>query len=255
MKTKFLSLFLSLIMVLSCFGAALPAFAEEAAGGETETTDYDALAVAAGFVARIGTPEEAYADGAMTGYYKNLASNQKGYVVDEDAEYASAHDAAKALGKNTVVYLLTDLEFTNILKMDAEYTLDGQGHYVTGQYHQKIVDIQSTEGNGVTIKNLKIWQQGRHGCVQVTGQGAKGTLENCYLLGTGVTTGGIIVNDMNQSITVKGCTIKIIDPAPVEPLGHPGDAGLRLAYDNQTAVVENTVIDCSENFGGTGVHA
>ena len=67
MKTKFLSLFLSLIMVLSCFAAALPAFADGEEAGSGEAVDYDALAVEAGYVARVGTPEKAYDEGNFTG--------------------------------------------------------------------------------------------------------------------------------------------------------------------------------------------
>ena len=256
MKTKFLSLFLSLIMVLSCFGAALPVFAEgEGEGsGSTEVTDYDALAVEEGYVARIGTAEEVYADGAMTGYYKSFAPNQKGYAAHEDRDYSDAMAAAKALGKTTVITLLTDLEFTYILSLSVECTIDGNGHTVYGQYNQKIVDITSMDGEGVTVKNLKIWQKGQHGPVQITGDGARGTFENCYILGTGVTTGGVIVNNPNQSVTLRNCTIKIIDEAPVQGLGMTSDTGVRMAYDNQTVVMENCLVDCSQNFGGSGCH-
>lgn len=261
MKTKFLSLFLSLIMVLSCFAAALPAFAEGEEAGSTETTDYDALAVAAGYVARVGTPEKAYADGAFTGYYKFFASVQKGYTPGA-GEYANAYDAAvaalqnaEATAEDKTVYMLADVEITNTFKMGAGITVDGNGYIISGQYHQKIVEFNSTDAvNVATIKNWFVWQRGQHGMVQLSPAGAVANIENCYLLGTGVTTGGIIINAKDQTCTVKNTTIKIIDSANVLGLGAPTDTGVRINFDNQHVTMENCVIDCSENFGGTALY-
>lgn len=261
MKTKFLSLFLSLIMVLSCFAAALPAFADGEEAGSGEAVDYDALAVEAGYVARVGTPEKAYDEGNFTGYYKMFASVQKGYTAGA-GKYPNAYDAAvaalqvaDATAEDKTVYMLADIEISNVFKMNAGITVDGMGHYISGIYHQKIVEFNSTDATNVaTIRNLTVWQRGQHGPIQVSTSGAQAKIENCYILGTGVTTAGVIMNQTNQVLTMTNTTIKIIDQANVTGLGMDTDTGVRIYFDNQTLVMENCVIDCSENFGATGCY-
>ena len=67
MKTKLLSVFLVLAMLMTSVLCVLPASAVEA--------DYDALAKAEGYVCRVGEPNADF-----TGYYKFFSAADTGYI-------------------------------------------------------------------------------------------------------------------------------------------------------------------------------
>lgn len=88
MKTKLLSVFLVLAMLMTSVLCVLPASAVEA--------DYDALAKAEGYVCRVGEPNADF-----TGYYKFFSAADTGYTEDQPnalvAAFGSSNEATITL--------------------------------------------------------------------------------------------------------------------------------------------------------------
>lgn len=125
---------LSVLLLLALLIVSVPVvFADE-------TSDYDRLAIEAGYHARVGTAEEAYDNGAFTGYLQfdqNLNSAQRDTVLD-------------GVSSGATVTMICDVHMTYQLYLNGVYTLDGAGHTLYGA-------IRSDSGKAnVTVKNLTI---------------------------------------------------------------------------------------------------
>lgn len=130
MKKRILASLLTLALLL----LGVPAVAAD------EADDYDRLAVEAGYHARVGSAEEAYADGEFTGYLvldEDLDGNQRDHVLDD-------------VPAGSTVTLITDVQMTYQLYLNSACTLDGNGYTLHGA-------IRSDSGTAdMVVKNLTI---------------------------------------------------------------------------------------------------
>lgn len=253
MKTKLLSLLLSLIMVLSCFAGVFSVSAEDLEADEP--ADYDELAAAEGYVARIGDQETAYADGAFTGYYKFLTDSQLGYgsAKKENPSIVSAHVAAATAGPETVVYLIADITtemYNNSILINASLTLDGQGYTVTGNWNQKTIDLQA---DNITLRNMTIWQQGQHGCIQQSKENISTVCENVLFYSTGnVPYAAVIMNKGTNAMVLNNCVI-LMETDEYASGGRAATA-VRNHFDGGYLEMNNCVVDTSGAIGRTGIY-
>lgn len=127
MKTKLLSVFLVLAMLLTSVLCLLPAAAE---------TDYDAEAKTKGYVCRVGTAEEA------------AANNYSGYKTNvKDA-------ATAALASGKTVTLINDVELTaEIAAAESGKKLVIEGNNKTLKLKNK---FRAANGGNITVNNLTI---------------------------------------------------------------------------------------------------
>ena len=185
MKTKLLSVFLVLAMLLTSVLCLLPAAAE---------TDYDAEAKTKGYVCRVGTAEEA-AKNDYAGYYKN--------VLD-------ASHAARTGGKT--ITMIADATFSGKVNMEAN---DGHAFVLDGNNHTLTISGVSFRSNGgtMTVKNLKVVTADGSSEGVITSNGGVMTFENCSFTATAKynRTHGFISSNTSAeaSLTFKNCNFSI----------------------------------------------
>lgn len=184
MKTKLLSVFLVLAMLLTSVLCLLPAAAE---------TDYDAEAKTKGYVCRVGTAEEAAKDD-YAGYYKNVL----------DASYA-----ARTGGKTITMIADATLSGNNM-------TTDSQHAFVLDGNNQTLtisgVSFRSNGGT-MTVKNLKVVTADDSSEGVITSNGGVMTFENCSFTTTAKykRAHGFISSNTSAeaSLTFKNCNFSI----------------------------------------------
>ena len=188
MKKRILASLLTLALLL----LGVPAVAAD------EADDYDRLAVEAGYHARVGSAEEAYADGEFTGYLvlgEDLDGNQRDHVLDD-------------VPAGSTVTLITDVQMTYQLYLNSACTLDGNGYTLHGA-------IRSDSGTAdMVVKNLTIvtplgpQDGGRnpHNNVCQINPGNVAVFENVRFEFTGQPQfGSFVVNGGN--LTLRNCTV------------------------------------------------
>ncbi len=184
MKTKLLSVFLVLAMLLTSVLCLLPAAAE---------TDYDAEAKTKGYVCRVGTAEEAAKDD-YAGYYKNVL----------DASYAAR------TGGKTITMIADATLSGNNMTTDSQHTfvLEGNNQTLT-------ISGVSFRSNGgtMTVKNLKVVTADDSSEGVITSNGGVMTFENCSFTTTAKykRAHGFISSNTSAeaSLTFKNCNFSI----------------------------------------------
>lgn len=165
MKKRILSICMIVAMLLVC---TLPAFAADA---EATTTDYDELAAAAGYQARVGTAEEAYDGGKFTGYFKfkELRANNREGTLDGANEVVKLGDT---------VTLIADVNVGEELSVRNRFTLDGNGKTLYGAF--RAADDGNQFFADVTVKNLTI--KSSQAYVAQINSGHKMVFEDCTII-------------------------------------------------------------------------
>ncbi|HBF15579.1 MAG TPA: hypothetical protein DDW30_07885 [Clostridiales bacterium] len=240
MKTKLLSMFLVLAMLMTSVLCVLPASAVE--------EDYDALAKAEGYVCRVGTAEEAYANGAYTGYYKFFSSKVDGYDNTKNAL-----DAAFADGKTSAtITLIADVSGVKadvVIEKGKTLVIDGVSNLsFTTNYGLRV------NGGKLTVKNLdiKIADGSEQPIGGILGKGGTLTFEGCNITTVGsynrkdsalifsnTTAGG-------TSLNLTRCSIRVGN----EGTWLSGSKGLFANFQKQQNVTcnfDNVDIDISGN--------
>lgn len=254
MKLKLLSLLLSLILVLSCFGGVFSVSAEDSTESD-DLADYDALAAEEGYVARIGDQETAYADGAFTGYYKFFTETQLGYAMakKDDPTLISAHEQASKDGPETVIYLITDLtpeEYDYVIAIKAPMTIDGQGFSIIGNWNQKTIEILA---NNITLRDMTIWQQGQHGCIQQSAENINTYCEEVYFYTTGnVPYAAIIMNKGANGMYLDNCAV--VMETDKYAAGDRAATAIRNHFTGGYLEMNNCIVDTSGAIGRTGIY-
>lgn len=242
MKKRILSICLVLAMLLSL---PLAAFAEETTGTPSTdtpttdpTTDYDALAVAQGYHARVGDAETAYDEGKFTGYLKFNESanvvNTRDAVLDTEKGFVKEGD---------VVTLITDAEITGGCKqllVRGTFTLDGNGHTLTGSY--RAADDNSKYYSNVTVKNLNV-VAGETSYVAQINAGHKMTFENCTITMNTKPDAALFV--VGGELVTKNCTIDYKGGHKASWIGY--GEGIRIHSTNAAVTLTDTTINLDAN--------
>ena len=220
MKTKLLSVFLVLAMLLTSVLCLLPAAAE---------TDYDAEAKTKGYVCRVGTAEEA------------AANNYSGY-------YAKVNDAATAaLGNGKTVTLISDAGLTaEIAAAESGKKLVIEGNNKTLKLKNK---FRAANGGNITVNNLAIETTSNWGGELVTLQ-ANGILAfvNCTFKITTAYTNKDKIIAINSGTTgilkLNSCAFSIDKNSA---LAQNAGTALIATYNNSAPVVtfDHTTVDLS----------
>ena len=188
--------------------------------------DYDALAVAQGYHARVGEAEAAYDGGAFSGYIKfnsNFAGN------------GGRDNALIKVPDGETVTLISDVAITTELYLQGQITLDGNGHTLTGAFRS---DASNPDRNtaDVTVKNLKVVLNaidgGGFGRYIIQAEpGMKVRFEDCDFTVTGAPQYALFV--LRGDLTMDGCTLTWTQPS-----GSSGKDVFRL--DNAAAALTLT---------------
>ena len=220
MKTKLLSVFLVLAMLMTSVLCVLPAAAE---------TDYDAEAKTKGYVCRVGTAEEA------------AANNYSGYKTNvKDA-------ATAALASGKTVTLIDDAELTaEIAAAESGKKLVIEGNNKTLKLKNK---FRAANGGNITVNNLAIETTGSWGGELVTLQ-ANGILAfvNCTFKITTDYTNEDKIIAINSGTTgilkLNSCAFSIDKNSK---LALKNGTALIATYNNSAPVVtfDHTSIDLS----------
>lgn len=221
MKTKLLSVFLVLALLLTSVLCVLPISAEE---------DYDAQAKAKGYVCRVGTAEEAVAND-YAGYYTSPVQ---------------AAFAARTGGKTVTLIADVTLSENHIYTDAANQSLvfDGNNHLLTIDSTNKQFQAK---GGTLTDKNLKIKVDNSSEGV-VTSNGGTLTFENCsFEITSNYTRGdGFISSNTSgeASLTFKNCNFAIDATSKWAKSGK----GFFWQYGNNNPVLnfEGTTLDLSK---------
>lgn len=157
--------------------------------------DYDALAAAEGYHARVGEAETAYDGGAFTGYIK----------FNNDLSGNGGRDNALAkVPAGSTVTLIADVTITTELYLQGQYTVDGDGHTLTGAFRS------DSSGADVTVKNLNIVLNAVDGggfgryIIQAEG-GCHVLFEDCDFTVTGAPEYALFV--VRGHVEMDGCTL------------------------------------------------
>lgn len=219
MKTKLLSVFLVLAMLLTSVLCLLPAAAE---------TDYDAEAKTKGYVCRVGTAEEA------------AANNYSGYKTNvKDA-------ATAALANNKTVTLINDAELTaEIAVTEGGKKLVIEGNNKTLKLKNK---LRAATGGNLTVNNLTIETTSNWSGELATLQ-ANGILAfvNCTFKITsdyGNKDKIIAINGNNTILNFKNCAFSIDKNSA---LAKNNGTALIATYNNSATVMtfDHTTVDLS----------
>ena len=162
--------------------------------------DYDALAAAEGYHARVGEAEAAYDGGAFTGYIK----------FNNDLSGAQGRDNALIkVPDGETVTLITDVTITTELYLQGQITLDGGGHTLTGAFRSDSTN-PSRKTADVTVKNLNIVLNAIDGegfgryIIQAEG-GCHVLFEDCDFTVTGAPQYALFV--VRGHVEMDGCTL------------------------------------------------
>lgn len=210
MKTKLLSVFLVLAMLMTSVLCVLPASAVEA--------DYDALAKAEGYVCRVGDPNADF-----TGYYKFFSAADTGYTEDQP----NALVAALGAGNEATITLIDTINVSQqvsssestkylhgsvVVRSGKKLTVDGNGQTYNTKWSFR------ADGGEITVKNCNIALA--NGATEsygdVRGNGAL-TYENCTFSAVSNTgrdgSGYFIAPNLTATatMTLKNCTVNIKD--------------------------------------------
>ncbi len=219
MKTKLLSVFLVLAMLLTSVLCLLPAAAE---------TDYDAEAKTQGYVCRVGTAEEA------------AANNYSGYKTNvKDA-------ATAALASGKTVTLINDAELTaEIAVTEGGKKLVIEGNNKTLKLKNK---LRAATGGNLTVNNLTIETTSNWSGELATLQ-ANGILAfvNCTFKITsdyGNKDKIIAINGNNTILNFKNCAFSIDKNSA---LAKNNGTALIATYNNSATVMtfDHTTVDLS----------
>ena len=195
MSKKSISLILLLSVALSCL--LLPTVVAQgtdpaAAAADPAAAELDALAAAAGKEFRVGSAEEAYADGAMTGYY-----------VYADFETVTKGGAAN--GKTLT--LIADIDAGDVARnISSACIIDGNGYTITVNRSGILFNIHED----CTVVNLTAVNEGVGGVLQITDGGTltvrNSTLRNPNPIqwGTVIVQNGALILDTGAKILVEG---------------------------------------------------
>lgn len=245
MKTKLLSVFLVLAMLMTSALCVLPASAVEA--------DYDALAKAEGYVCRVG---EANAD--FTGYYKFFSAADTGYTDDQPNALAAALGA----GNEVTITLIDTINVSQEVRdaVNTKFlhtsvaipggktlTVDGNGQTYNSKWGFRAA------GGKLTVKNLNIVLVS--GSTEAFGdvrQDGTLTFEDCTMTAQAAidrsTTGFFIHCGPSKTATVnlKNCNISIVG----------SDKGGAMFWSNDgskiTVNLDHVVFDTSKNPNMSG---
>ena len=167
--------------------------------------DYDALAAAEGYHARVGEAEAAYDGGAFTGYIK----------FNNDLSGAQGRDNALIkVPDGETVTLITDVTITTELYLQGQITLDGGGHTLTGAFRSDSTNPSRNTAD-VTVKNLNIVLNAIDGggfgryIIQVE-PGMKVRFEDCDFTVTGSPQYSLFV--IRGPVEMDGCALTWTNP-------------------------------------------
>ena len=219
MKTKLLSVFLVLAMLLTSVLCLLPAAAE---------TDYDAEAKTKGYVCRVGTAEEA------------AANNYSGYKTNMKDATTAALDSGKT------ITLINDAELTAETAAESGKKLVIEGNNKTLKLKNK---FRAANGGNITVNNLTIETTSNWGGELVTLQ-ANGILAfvNCTFKITTAYTNKDKIIAINSGTTgilkLNSCAFSIDKNSA---LAQNAGTALIATYNNSAPVVtfDHTSIDLS----------
>ena len=186
--------FIVAVIVVAIFLTATFVFAYE---------NYDAIAASAGYVARIGDAESAYANGAFTGYYKFLDST---FSVGYSSEYTAALDA---VAKGQTVTLISDVDMRaksgniNITTKMNNITIKGaEGRDVT---------LYSTccfvvDGKILNMEDLTVSVEQDSACFAVVKSSGTVNFKNCTFVSSSTPTYGLF-HVLSSTLNITGGSI------------------------------------------------
>lgn len=245
MKTKLLSVFLVLAMLMTSALCVLPASAVEA--------DYDALAKAEGYVCRVG---EANAD--FTGYYKFFSAADTGYTDDQP----NALVAALGAGNEATITLIDTINVSQEVRnaVNTKFlhtsvaipsgktlTINGNGQSYNSKWGFRAA------GGKLTVKNLNIVLVS--GSTEAFGdvrQDGTLTFEDCTMTAQAAidrSTSGFFIHcgpSKTATVNLKNCNISIVG----------SDKGGAMFWSNDgskiTVNLDHVVFDTSQNPNMSG---
>lgn len=245
MKTKLLSVFLVLAMLMTSVLCVLPASAVEA--------DYDALAKAEGYVCRVGEPNADF-----TGYYKFFSAADTGYTEDQP----NALVAALGAGNEATITLIDTIHVSQEVRdaVDTKFlhtsvaipggktlTVDGNGQTYNSKWGFRAA------GGNLTVKNLNIVLVS--GSTEAFGdvrQNGTLTFEDCTMTAQAAidrSTSGFFIHcgpSKTATVNLKNCNISIVG----------SDKGGAMFWSNDgskiTVNLDHVVFDTSKNPNMSG---
>ncbi len=245
MKTKLLSVFLVLAMLMTSVLCVLPASAVEA--------DYDALAKAEGYVCRIGE-----ANAEFTGYYKFFSAADTGYTEDQPNALVAAFGA----GNEATITLIDTINVSQEVRdaVNTKFlhtsvaipggktlTVDGNGQTYNSKWGFRAA------GGKLTVKNLNIVLVS--GSTEAFGdvrQDGTLTFEDCTMTAQAAidrSTSGFFIHcgpSKTATVNLKNCNISIVG----------SDKGGAMFWSNDgskiTVNLDHVVFDTSQNPNMSG---
>lgn len=245
MKTKLLSVFLVLAMLMTSVLCVLPASAVEA--------DYDALAKAEGYVCRVGEPNADF-----TGYYKFFSAADTGYTEDQP----NALVAALGAGNEATITLIDTINVSQEVRdaVNTKFlhtsvaipggktlTVDGNGQTYNSKWGFRAA------GGNLTVKNLNIVLVS--GSTEAFGdvrQNGTLTFEDCTMTAQAAidrSTSGFFIHcgpSKTATVNLKNCNISIVG----------SDKGGAMFWSNDgskiTVNLDHVVFDTSKNPNMSG---
>ena len=245
MKTKLLSVFLVLAMLMTSVLCVLPASAVEA--------DYDALAKAEGYVCRVGEPNADF-----TGYYKFFSAADTGYTEDQP----NALVAALGAGNEATITLIDTINVSQEVRnavntkfLHTSVAIPG-GKTLTingnGQSYNSKWGFRAAGGN-LTVKNLNIvLVSGANEAFGDVRQNGTLTFEDCTMTAQAAidrSTSGFFIHcgpSKTATVNLKNCNISIVG----------SDKGGAMFWSNDgskiTVNLDHVVFDTSKNPNMSG---
>lgn len=245
MKTKLLSVFLVLAMLMTSVLCVLPASAVEA--------DYDALAKAEGYVCRVGEPNADF-----TGYYKFFSAADTGYTEDQP----NALVAALGAGNEATITLIDTINVSQEVRdaVNTKFlhtsvaipggktlTVDGNGQTYNSKWGFRAA------GGNLTVKNLNIVLVS--GSTEAFGdvrQNGTLTFEDCTMTAQAAidrSISGFFIHcgpSKTATVNLKNCNISIVG----------SDKGGAMFWSNDgskiTVNLDHVVFDTSKNPNMSG---
>lgn len=240
MKTKLLSVFLVLAMLMTSVLCVLSASAVEA--------DYDALAKAEGYVCRVGEPNADF-----TGYYKFFSAADTGYTEDQP----NALVAALGAGNEATITLIDTINVSQEVRnavntkfLHTSVAIPG-GKTLTingnGQTYNSKWGFRAAGGN-LTVKNLNIvLVSGANEAFGDVRQNGTLTFEDCTMTAQAAidrSANGFFIHyepSKMATVNLKNCNISIV--------GSDKGGAMFWSTDGSkiTVNLDNVVFDTSKN--------